>query len=100
MNKKPKKEAPQTSFAVDDSRIESLIIDRTSQKNYVLDTNVLLHDPGCFLNFTGNHVYIPITVLEELDHLKSKDGLLGYQAREAVRTLHRRIDGRDRKSVV
>lgn len=69
------------------------------QKNYVLDTNVLLHDPECFLNFTGNHVYIPITVLEELDHLKSKEGLTGYQAREAVRTLHRRIDGRGRQSV-
>jgi len=71
----------------------------TRQKNYILDTNVLLHDPGCFLNFTGNHVYIPITVLEELDHLKSKEGLTGYQAREAVRTLHRRIDGMGRQSV-
>jgi len=69
------------------------------QKNYILDTNVLLHDPGCFLNFTGNHVYVPITVLEELDHLKSKEGLTGYQAREAVRTLHRRIDGRGRQCV-
>ena len=79
------------------SEIASKQISR--QKNYVLDTNVLLHDPECFLNFTGNHVYIPITVLEELDHLKSKEGLTGYQAREAVRTLHRRIDGRGRQSV-
>ncbi|MEI8199760.1 MAG: PhoH family protein [Eubacteriales bacterium] len=69
------------------------------QKNYILDTNVLLHDPECFLNFTGNHVYIPITVLEELDHLKSKEGLTGYQAREAVRTLHRRIDGQGHQCV-
>ena len=69
------------------------------QKNYVLDTNVLLHDPVCFMNFVGNHVYIPITVLEELDHLKSKEGLPGYQAREAVRSLHRRIDGRGRNCV-
>lgn len=71
----------------------------TKQKNYILDTNVLLHDPGCFLNFVGNHVYIPITVLEELDHLKSREGLTGYQAREAVRTLHRRIDGKGRLCV-
>jgi PhoH-like ATPase len=70
-----------------------------NSKNYILDTNVLLHDPGCFLNFTGNHVYVPITVLEELDHLKSKEGITGYQAREAVRTLHRRIDGRGRQCV-
>lgn len=75
------------------------VVSDSKQKNYVLDTNVLLHDPGCFLNFRGNHVYIPITVLEELDHLKSKDGLVGYQAREAVRTLHRRIDGRGRQCV-
>lgn len=99
MNKKPGKEDSQKPFATDDSRNEYLIKDKTSPKNYVLDTNVLLHDPGCFLNFTGNHVFIPITVLEELDHLKSKDGLLGYQAREAVRTLHRRIDGRGRQCV-
>ena len=69
------------------------------RKNYVLDTNVLLHDPGCFLNFVGNDVYIPITVLEELDYLKSREGLTGYQAREAVRTLHRTIDGMGRQSV-
>lgn len=63
------------------------------RKNYILDTNVLMHDPWCFKNFNGNNVYIPITVLEELDHIKTRDGLAGYQAREAVRTLHRTIDG-------
>ena len=68
-------------------------------KNYILDTNVLMHDPWCFKNFRGNHVYIPIIVLEELDHLKTKEGLAGYQAREAVRTLHRTIDGCGRQSV-
>lgn len=64
-----------------------------NRKYYILDTNVLLHDPWCFKNFTGNHVFIPITVLEELDNLKTREGLAGYQAREAVRTLHRTIDG-------
>ncbi len=78
---------------------ESSTKSMAKQKNYVLDTNVLLHDPGSFLNFRGNHVYIPITVLEELDHLKSKEGLTGYQAREAVRSLHRNIDGKGRQSV-
>ncbi len=70
-----------------------------NRKNYVLDTNVLMHDPWCFKNFVGNDVYIPVTVLEELDHLKSRDGLAGYQAREAVRTLHRTIDGYGRQYV-
>lgn len=69
------------------------------RKNYVLDTNVLMHDPWCFRNFVGNDVYIPVTVLEELDRLKTREGLPGYQAREAVRTLHRTIDGCGRQYV-
>ena len=93
---------PRSLFQADSGEPERSDIRPVSdnrQKNYVLDTNVLLHDPGCFLNFRGNHVYVPITVLEELDHLKSKEGLVGYQAREAVRTLHRRIDGKGRQCV-
>lgn len=69
------------------------------RKNYILDTNVLMHDPWCFKNFHGNNVYIPITVLEELDNLKVREGMGGYQAREAVRTLHRTIDGCGRQCV-
>lgn len=57
------------------------------RKNYVLDTNILLHDPGCILNFSGNTVILPLVVLEELDNLKARDGLSGYQARQAVREL-------------
>ena len=41
------------------------------QKAYVLDTNVLIHDPTSILNFEEHQVIIPITVLEELDQLKS-----------------------------
>ncbi len=73
--------------------------DTENRKNYVLDTNVLMHDPWCFRNFHGNNVYIPVTVLEELDHLKTREGIAGYQAREAVRTLHRTIDGCGRQCV-
>ena len=40
---------------------------------YVLDTNVLVHDPTSILNFDEHHVVIPIIVLEELDSLKSGD---------------------------
>ena len=38
---------------------------------YVLDTNVLIHDPNALLNFEEHHVAIPMIVLEELDKLKS-----------------------------
>ncbi|MBM7560519.1 PhoH family protein [Fusibacter tunisiensis] len=56
-------------------------------KNYVLDTNVMIHDPECFYKFEDNHVIIPIICIEELDKLKSRDGLVGYQARSAAREL-------------
>ena len=34
-------------------------------KNYILDTNVLLHDPNSVVSFQDNHVLIPIEVIEE-----------------------------------
>ena len=39
-------------------------------KNYVLDTNVLLHDPRAMFAFGDNHVVIPIYVIEEIDTFK------------------------------
>ncbi|MDB4580739.1 PIN domain-containing protein, partial [Akkermansiaceae bacterium] len=36
-------------------------------KHYVLDTNVLLHEPGCLTRFQDNHLCIPADVLSELD---------------------------------
>lgn len=70
-----------------------------NRKNYVLDTNVLLHDPVCFYNFKGNNVILPIVVLEELDSLKSREGLCGCQARQAVRELSKVIEGKAQQSV-
>jgi PhoH-like ATPase len=56
-------------------------------KNYVLDTNVMIHDPLCFYKFEDNQIIIPIICIEELDKLKSRDGLVGYHARCAAREL-------------
>lgn len=70
-----------------------------SSKNYVLDTNILLHDPGCILNFAGNNVILPLVVLEELDNLKTRDGLCGCQARQAVRELSRLVEGKAKQSI-
>ena len=41
-------------------------------KTYVLDTNVLLHDPTAIAAFAEHRVVIPMTVLEELDHIKDR----------------------------
>ena len=56
-------------------------------KNYVLDTNVLLHDPNSLLNFQDNNVLIPIEVLEEIDRFKRESSELGQNARAVSRAL-------------
>ena len=57
------------------------------KKNFVLDTNVLLHDPGAIFAFEDNHVIIPIYVIEEVDKFKRDLNELGRSAREVSRTL-------------
>ena len=58
-------------------------------KNYILDTNVLLHDPDSLLNFDENNVLIPIEVIEEIDRFKRESTELGQNAR----TVSRQLDG-------
>lgn len=58
-------------------------------KNYILDTNVLLHDPNSILNFQENFVLIPIEVIEEIDRFKRESSELGQNAR----TVSRMLDG-------
>ena len=42
----------------------------TAAKIFILDTNVLMHDPTALFKFQEHHVYLPMTVLEELDNAK------------------------------
>ncbi len=56
-------------------------------KNYILDTNVLLHDPNSLVSFQDNHVLIPIEVVEEIDRFKRDPSELGQNARTVSRTL-------------
>jgi len=58
-------------------------------KNYILDTNVLLHDPNSLLNFKENSVLVPIEVIEEIDRFKRESSDLGQNAR----TVSRMLDG-------
>ena len=55
--------------------------------NYVLDSNVLIHDPNAILNFDEHHVVIPITVLEELDRLKNGKQTIAADCRQAIRQI-------------
>ena len=43
---------------------------KTGRRLFVLDTNVLLHDPTCVFRFAEHDIFIPMMVLEELDHAK------------------------------
>ena len=59
----------------------------SKQKMYVLDTNVLLHDPRSLFSVHGALVGIPIMVLEELEKFKRETSGRGKNARESVRYL-------------
>ncbi|HVU63439.1 MAG TPA: PhoH family protein [Phycisphaerales bacterium] len=64
-------------------------------KHFVLDTNVLLHNPNAPFVFKEHHVIIPFAVIEELDKLKRSNDDVGRNARECIRHLDRlRSQGR------
>ncbi|CBL46779.1 PhoH-like protein [gamma proteobacterium HdN1] len=56
-------------------------------KGYILDTNVLIHDPSAILNFEEHLVVIPMTVLEELDMLKNSSRHVAAECRAAIRLI-------------
>jgi PhoH-like ATPase len=58
-------------------------------KTFILDTNVLLHDPEAMFSFGENYVVIPMTVIEELDNFKKLNDERGRSAR----MISRRLDG-------
>jgi PhoH-like ATPase len=59
----------------------------TSPKHFVLDTNVLLHNPESITSFDDNCVVLPMTVIEELDSFKRHNDELGRSARQVIRKL-------------
>ena len=59
-------------------------------KHFILDTNVLIHDPQSMFQFEENVVWIPVEVLEELDRFKGETTTRGANARE----VHRRLNDR------
>ncbi len=57
------------------------------RKTFVLDTNVLLHDPNALTKFQDNHVVVPIEVVEEIDRFKRDPSEKGRNARQISRLL-------------
>ncbi len=59
------------------------------KKNYVLDTNILIHRPSALFGFDDNNVIITTTTLQELDSKKTAYAEVGYGAREAIRNIEK-----------
>ena len=70
----------------------------TSSKNagtkiFVLDTNVLMHDPTSLFRFEEHDVYLPMITLEELDNNKKGMTEVARNARQATRFLDDIVSG-------
>lgn len=57
------------------------------KKTYIIDTNVIIHDPQSIFGFAGAKLTIPMMVLEELDTFKTDNSERGRNVREAIRLL-------------
>jgi PhoH-like ATPase len=74
-------------------RFEKTGLKPLARKTYVLDTNVLLHDPTAVTAFKQHQVVIPMTVLEELDHIKDRhDKIVSREARIAIQMIDKVVD--------
>ena len=70
-----------------------------SKRIYALDTNVLLHDPTSLFRFEEHDVFIPMTVLEELDEKKKGASEVSRNGRSvSLKMLRRQTPGRARSN--
>ena len=72
---------------------------KAAQRLFVLDTNVLLHDPSCLFRFAEHDLFIPMMVLEELDAAKKGVSEVARNARQVSRTLDDLIGPADREAI-
>jgi PhoH-like ATPase len=73
--------------SVDTAHAEAFEQETRQRSRLVIDTSVLIADPTCVLEFRNADVVVPLTVVEELDGLKSRSDDVGRAARTALRTL-------------
>lgn len=67
------------------------------KKLFVLDTNVLMHDSTALYRFHEHDIFLPMTVLEELDRNKSGQSEAARNARQASRFIHRALENGSRE---
>ena len=66
---------------------------------YVLDTNVLMHDPTSLFRFEEHDVFIPMTVLEELDAAKKGQSEVSRNARQVSRFINELIENDKQRKI-
>ncbi len=69
------------------------------KKIFVLDTNVLMHDPSCLYRFEEHDIYIPMVVLEELDNGKKGTSETSRNVRQVARILDGLMHGKDHAQI-
>lgn len=84
---KQQEKSRKTTSKAHRTKAESQTAPVSRSKNFVLDTNVILHDYECIDKFEENDIYIPIVVLEELDKFKKGSDQINFNARSFIRKL-------------
>jgi len=74
-------------------------MNKESRRIFVLDTNVLIHDPGAIFRFHEHDIYLPMIVLEELDAVKKGMSEVAQNVRQASRFLDELINDADREHI-
>ncbi|MCG6869822.1 MAG: PhoH family protein [Gammaproteobacteria bacterium] len=72
----------------------------TENRLFVIDTNVLMHDPMALYRFKRHDIYVPMVVLEELDKAKKGVSEVARNVRQASRIIDQLIAGRDRQEIM
>ncbi len=85
--KSPSKKTHANGIASPKALARSVASSPGVRKHFVLDTNVLLHNPNAIYKFEEHEVVIPLTVIEELDHFKKNNDETGRNARAVIRAL-------------
>lgn len=88
-----KSSASKKSIPIKKAKDLGLVAPSPLGKNYVLDTNVLLHDPNCIQKFQDNHICVSTDVLSELDRFKNEQSERGANARRVHRKVCELFDG-------
>lgn len=73
--------------------------DKNDKRLFVLDTNVLMHDPAALFRFKEHDIYLPMVVLEELDNNKRGHSEVARNARQASRFMDDLMAGIDKDSI-